>query len=1585
MYVTARMAITFSYLALHFFMTGQILYFDYILRYLFRKIYPWLENFALWLQWISTIFILKIWHSLFYSFGDTMIILHYCYVFFLQPIFSSDSSRVDRTISFRKRLRSRFFDLPTSDERHLLFSTYRISSKDVFLFRLHSYFSTLFSHEGPFLSLLRVFHHSYSNLVDSTSRYPPEGPILLTLLGFLATIASFGVHFYFAYMILRKRGSLSSPDLQSPTPRSMEPSSPQIYSTVVAYSTEQMKNINSGMTFTPGSTTAIVDNSANTHIWSERSDFRKGSLKPYSSSRDRVMTVGSTSLLPQGIGDVDISWHDDHGNDYSITLENVLFFPDSPVNVISCTAFANQLGDDEGTWIQTKRQYSVFTWDFGKYTRTISHPSSNLPEIQLNPSKGWYVSFVNLFRPQCYFINKPLASRTLLPEVRKDDISFLDEIPQDRSFETFSKSPKNSTFAIGEKVKYTRDDHHEVGTLTSIDLDSEKLVPIFNISFGGSRTISTTKEFISHFDDIDPMELPITREQLLKFSSMLSQKDLDDLLTCSSSPSNPLRDEFIQWHFKLNHLPFKNMFSLCRNGYLPKKFLRLKSSDLICPSCILGNQKRRPWRVRNQSSSIRKPSETKPGDRVSIDQMISHQPGLVPRYSGRHTRDRITCVTCFKDHVSDFSYSYLQRSSDGESTLNAKHSFESMNSDFGVSIKSYHADNGRFAEKSFRDDISNCQQSISFCGVGSHHQNGIIERHIGLLTSGARTTLLHAQRSWPEAITTLLWPFAWLETEFRMNHLHLNSEGKSPVHRHTGVEVRLDVSKLHTWGCPAFVLDAKAQVGQSIPKWDPKSRLGIYVGRSKNHAGNVALILNPQTLHVSPQFHVVFDDTFSTVKYLRNGEVPPNWTELVRDSSELVTDEAFDAATMYTTDNNMLLDGDQVPSSNKEIISNLPTVSTKRVSFTPDTKPPSLDSEGVSQSVSSSPSSPIFGQLADLNEMTLRRSPRIKALREKQALESKTVHPSRPKGSFFSQFHSFVASTVSYRPKEHFHMHIEKAVYYFENTHCNFDGTLNALHHYAFVGKNAGNDTFTLSSMMKQHDRSQFIQAMLKEVDDHESRGHWSLMERKDLPSDCKTIMAIWSFKRKRKPDGTIYKHKARLCAHGGMQKWGVNFWETYAPVVNWLSVRTLLILSLILNLHTRSIDFVLAFPQAKLDVDVYMEIPFGFTYDESRRYVLKLEKNLYGLKQAAYNWYEMLKGGLEARGFQVCNSDNCIFFRKDAIVLTYVDDCVIFTEKKEVADDIISSLKAGNENFDFTDDGDLLQYLGISLERKGKQLHLVQPHLISRILDTLELDAKTTSKPSPAVKPLLHKDLEGLDRKATWGYRQVIGMLNYLQNSTRPDLSMAVHQAARFSINPKLSHERAVKRIGKYLLSNRDKGLIFTPDRSRGIEVYVDADFAGSWDKADAMDSSNVLSRTGYVIMFCGAPVLWCSKLQTEIALSTAEAEYIALSMAMRAVIPLLQMFQELKGVFGIHSLVPVVKCRVFEDNESAIAMSKNKKFTPRTKHIALKYHHFRKFVSDKTINILSVDTREQIADILTKPVELNQFIYLRRKLSGW
>ena len=177
----------------------------------------------------------------------------------------------------------------------------------------------------------------------------------------------------------------------------------------------------------------------------------------------------------------------------------------------------------------------------------------------------------------------------------------------------------------------------------------------------------------------------------------------------------------------------------------------------------------------------------------------------------------------------------------------------------------------------------------------------------------------------------------------------------------------------------------------------------------------------------------------------------------------------------------------------------------------------------------------------------------------------------------------------------------------------------------------------------------------------------------------------------------------------------------------------------------------------------------------------------------------------------------------------------------------------------------------------------------------------------------------------------------------------------------------------------------MFNPDETRGIECFVDADFAGGWNQADADNAENVMSRTGFVIMYAGCPILWQSKLQTEIALSTAEAEYIALSQAMRQVIPLMNLIVEVSCIFEVFMPQPTIHCKVFEDNRSAITIAEASKFTPRTKHIALKYHHFRRYVKEKIIQILPIGTTEQTADIFTKPLDDKTFLYLRKKLNGW
>jgi hypothetical protein len=170
-------------------------------------------------------------------------------------------------------------------------------------------------------------------------------------------------------------------------------------------------------------------------------------------------------------------------------------------------------------------------------------------------------------------------------------------------------------------------------------------------------------------------------------------------------------------------------------------------------------------------------------------------------------------------------------------------------------------------------------------------------------------------------------------------------------------------------------------------------------------------------------------------------------------------------------------------------------------------------------------------------------------------------------------------------------------------------------------------------------------------------------------------------------------------------------------------------------------------------------------------------------------------------------------------------------------------------------------------------------------------------------------------------------------------------------------------------------------------FEVYVDADFGGFWDKETAADDSvTAKSRTGYVIKYGGCPIVWASTLQTEFALSTTEAEYLALSTALRNTIPIMRMVKEFKEHLGLPmQTIPKVICKVFEDNSGAIELAKVPKMRPRTKHINAKYHHFRKYVAKGMIVVEYISTQFQLADIFTKNLAVDLFLRFRKGIMGW
>jgi hypothetical protein len=543
---------------------------------------------------------------------------------------------------------------------------------------------------------------------------------------------------------------------------------------------------------------------------------------------------------------------------------------------------------------------------------------------------------------------------------------------------------------------------------------------------------------------------------------------------------------------------------------------------------------------------------------------------------------------------------------------------------------------------------------------------------------------------------------------------------------------------------------------------------------------------------------------------------------------------------------------------------------------------------------------------------------------------------------------------------------------------------------YAANAKSRDPDVMHLHQAMRQPDRDEFIKGMVKEVDDLAGSNQWTIFPQKKVPQGVPVLPLVWSMHRKRRiSTHKVYKWKSRLTVDGLKQTKGVNYWETYAPVASWQTIQLLLSMSLLNDWKTQQIDYVLTYTQAPPEVQMYTKLPKGFKIDGNPNdYVLKINHNYYGQKQAGRVWYLHLVKQLKKCGFTQSKHDDCLFYHGNAIYVLYTNDSILAGPDDAELDAIMAQMaKVGLK---LTQEGSLADFLGVKIEKRSYgTFHLTQPHLIDSILKDLRLlgpNVATRSTPA-ATSKLLSRHLDSPEFDRHFDYRSVIGKLNYLEKCTRPDIAYATHQCARFCSDPRKEHGKAVNWLGRYLLATRDKGLILCPDASKALECYADADFAGAWHKDDAtFDIDTAKSRSGYLITFAGCPLVWQSKLQTEIALSTTEAEYIALSTGLRSVIPLIGILQEMQA---LHYKLPIqpakVHCKAFEDNSGALELATVPKMRPRTKHINIKYHHFRSHVANGSITIHKIGTEDQPIDLATKPLASAPFAKHRKFILGW
>ena len=444
------------------------------------------------------------------------------------------------------------------------------------------------------------------------------------------------------------------------------------------------------------------------------------------------------------------------------------------------------------------------------------------------------------------------------------------------------------------------------------------------------------------------------------------------------------------------------------------------------------------------------------------------------------------------------------------------------------------------------------------------------------------------------------------------------------------------------------------------------------------------------------------------------------------------------------------------------------------------------------------------------------------------------------------------------------------------------------------------------------------------------------------------------------------------------MVEW-IDYDLTYSPTASWPAIRLALNMVLLHGWHAKQIDYVLAYPQAPAARPMFMNIPKGCQLPgyNPKDWVFNVTRNIYGGKDSGRVWYLHLRSKLESIGFKKSDHDDCVFYKGKAMYVLYTDDSILVGPDQRELDSIVKEIES--TGLRLTSDEGVDDFLGVNIDHHPDgTIHLTQKRLIQSILEDLGLTAsnvKCVSTPMVSSK-LLSRHPNSPSFDGSFNYRRVIGKLLFLEKSTRADLTYAVHQCARFSHDPKEEHGQAVKRIGRYLKGTADKGLIMKPDNSKSLDLHVDADFSGNWDKEiAASDPATAQSRHGYVLSYCGMPILWASQLQSIIALSTTEAEFVGMSRAL----------QDMKARgLPVHATQAQVHCRVFQDNSGAIEIANNPKYRPRTKHINVRYHFFRSHVG-KHITILPIDTKEQVADIFTKPLAETLFLKHRRVLQGW
>lgn len=1049
-------------------------------------------------------------------------------------------------------------------------------------------------------------------------------------------------------------------------------------------------------------------------------------------------------------------------------------------------------------------------------------------------------------------------------------------------------------------------------------------------------------------------------------------------------------DALLRWHQRLGHVSVTGLKTLVSEGLVTGAVGLTASSmtdaNLFCHSCVLGKSHRQPFG--SSSSRASHPLELVHSDVAG--------PMQSPSFSG--ARYFITFIDDFSRKVWVY---FMKKKSEALSC------FERFCIDAGVPAALRTDNGGEYFSVAFAEFCATHRIAHQSTVAHTPQQNGVAERANRTLVEMGRTLLLSVNFSfgfWAEAISTA----AYLRNLCSTVAL----DGITPAEKWSGRKP--DVSHLRTFGCDAYV----HVLDQGRRKLDPKARLCKMVGYAVDQ--KAYRLWDPATHRVIVSRDVIFNEHMRAQASGVSCEVPPVGSSTTSGSTSpsdcVPVDESpatltsaceplplapsgaatcstapgslsssvpvgDDVAPMLETDVvPVVSDDDAVSDDSDAESSSLPVASlpqpttggTSGISTTTGTSVGALSVSAPGVSTASGPSSwddPVSATLPLSSATTggvLRGAASVNAPLRRSERRARGVPATR----FAAEFSAAAVECA------------------------------NAVMEAAYL------DAPTLpvvpvpvsySAAVTGADAAEWCAAIASELASLEKNATWSVAA---LPADRRAVGCTWVFKVKRNKDGGVERYKARLCAQGFSQREGVDYGDTFAPVARVTTIRVLLSIAAQLDFEIEQMDVCTAFLNGELEEDIFMRPPPGLSVPPGT--VLKLHKGLYGLKQSPRVWNHTINAFLLRIGFVRLVADPCVYVcRTDEWVIfiaLFVDDLILVSSSSDAIVELKCQL---HREYDMTDLGAMEWCLGmlVTRDRSNRVLTINQSGYLVEVLTRFNMESahpgKTPADPGIYLPPcdMVTTTASGSSSTATttggssksggsgFPFKEAVGCLLYAAMCTRPDITNAVCAVSRFSANPSREHWGAVKNILKYVVGTTGDGLVYglrecdklLPDNTAAaVNVLIgfcDSDWGGMRDTRK--------STTGYVFFLNGGPVSWASKVQPTVALSSAEAEYMAAAAAAQEAVWL----RALLGELGFPQSAATV---IFEDNQACIAMTKNPVFHKRSKHIDIRHHFVRERVLSGEISLVHCGTSDMVADVLTKPLAYPKFMGFKQELVG-